>query len=280
MSSDGPDYSRRGFLGALLLLAASRISGAVPAPLPPPGAKPFELFDGLLHRGKPGPRRLGLRPMTWVGNLWRSGKAGEELDEEGVRAALRQLPPDTDAFYLDIEAWPVLNQPAAARQRHVEQLLRVADLARATVPRAQFGFYGLPPAITYWPLVDPARVVEYADWVASNRLLEPLAERVDFILPSLYTFYRDREGWLKYADATLKAARTYRKPVYPFLWNEYHDSNFFLGGRQLDVDAWVEELRFCRAHADGIVLWGGSGEGWSNSAPWWQAVRSEFGLPA
>jgi hypothetical protein len=278
MSSDRPDCTRRALLGGLVLLAGARVLRAEPAlPPPAPAAKRFELFDALLQRGKPNLRRLGLRPMPWVGNIWLSGKAQEALDEAGVRAALKQLPPGTGAFHLDIEAWPLMGQPVDVRARHIEQLLRVADLARELMPRAQFGFYGLPPVITYWPLVD-RRPVEYADWAECNRLLEPLAERVDFILPSLYTFYRDRAGWLKYADATLTAAHAYRKPVYPFLWYEYHDSNPLLRDRPVDTDAWVEELKFCRTRADGIVLWGGDHRGWSESAPWWQAVRTEFGL--
>jgi hypothetical protein len=278
LAGESLNCTRRSLIAALSLLAGARALGAASAlPTSAVGSKRFELFDGLGHRGKPDPRRLGLQPLAWVGNIWLGGKAQETLDEAGVRAALRQLPAGTDAFYLDIEAWPLLGQLGAVRERHVEQLLRVADLARENMPRAQFGFYGLPPVITYWPLVDGKRG-EYTDWIACNRLLEPLAERVDFILPSLYTFYRDRGGWLKYAEATLAAARAYRKPVYPFLWYEYHDSNFLLRGQPVDIDAWIEELKFCRARADGIVFWGGDHRGWSDSAPWWQAVRTEFGL--
>jgi hypothetical protein len=237
----------------------------------------FELFDGLLHRGKPNLRRLGLRPLPWVGNIWRGGGPQDRLEEGGVRTALEQLSPGTDAFYFDIEAWPVLRQPADVRARNIRRLLEVADIARQQMPNAQFGFYGLPPAITYWPLVDE-RPAEYADWLECNRLLEPLAASVDFIFPSLYTFYRDRSGWIKYAEATLTAARQYGKPVYPFLWYEYHDSNPLLRGQELDSNAWIEELQFCRARAHGIVLWGGSESGWSERARWWQAVRAEFRL--
>lgn len=41
---------------------------------------------------------------------------------------------------------------------------------------------------------------------SSNR---QLAEHVDFVAPSLYTFYRDRRGWKRHAKAYIKAARSY-----------------------------------------------------------------------
>lgn len=271
MHNRDPDLSRRRLLAALALAPAASAPGKTPSP--------FQLFDGLLHRGKPQLQYLGLRPIRWVGDVWRAGRSQAQVDEEGVHAALRTVPPGTGALYLDVEAWPVLGQSAAKRAQNIRQLLRVAELTRATLPRAQFGFYGLPPAVTYWPLVED-RPAEYADWLESNRLLEPLAAACDFVLPSLYTFYRDRRGWLKYADATLSAARSYGKPVYPFLWFEYHDSNPLLRGLEVDTDAWLEQLRFCRTRADGLVLWGGYQQGWNANAAWWRAVRGEFGLPS
>ena len=235
----------------------------------------FTLFDALGHRGKPNLQRLGLQPLAWVGHVWRDGVSHDTVDEEGVRLALKQLPRGIQRFYFDIEEWPVGNVSPAVRDETRRKLLQVADLARKYMPSAKFGFYGLPPLITYWPLVEN-RPSELAEWIESNRHLEPLAERVDFILPSLYTLYADRAGWLSFATATIQAARRYGKPVYPFLWYEYHDSNPLLRDHELDNDAWNEELRFCHAHADGIVLWGRVDRGWSESAAWWQSVRREF----
>jgi hypothetical protein len=263
-----PNRTRRLLTTSLAVLAGAGIIE------PAYSLAEFALFDGLGHRGKPNLQRLGLRPLAWVGNIWRDGISHDTVDEEGVRLALKHLPRGIEAFYLDIEAWPVLHVSPAIRDESIRKLLRVADLVRGHMPSAKFGFYGLPPAITYWPLVDN-RPSEYAGWIEANRHMEPLAERVDYIFPSLYTFYVDRPGWLTYANATIKAARHYGKPVYPFLWYQYHDSNSLLRDHEIADDAWNEELRFCHAHADGLVLWGGSG-GWSESAAWWQSVRREF----
>jgi hypothetical protein len=273
MPTETLNRTRRRLAGGLAVLA---VRNARPDALSLPT---FPLFDALGHRGKPNLLRAGLRPLTWVGNLWRTGIAHDGLDHEGVVLALKQLPRGTEAFYIDVETWPILRQPALVRERSIRQLLQVADLARAHVPGAKFGFYGLPPAITYWPLVG-GRTAEYSDWIESNQRLEPLAERVDYIFPSLYTFYADRPGWLAYADATIKAARRFGKPVYPFLWFEYHDSNFSLRHHEVDLDAWTEELQFCHSNADGLVLWGGWESPWKERAAWWQSVRREFRLSA
>lgn len=124
------------------------------------------------------------------------------------------------------------------------------------------------------------RDTSYQQWLATDRAMAPVAQMVDYIFPSLYTFYDDRRGWLRFAAAQLDEARRYGRPVYPFLWFEYQDGNRLLRGRDVDLAAWEEELRFCRTHADGVVLWGGAGLGWSESAPWWQATRRVLDLPA
>jgi hypothetical protein len=263
--------SRRRVAGALVAIAASGLFKSSAA------AGRFKLFDALLHRGKPNLQRLGLEPLPMVWNFWSAGVPHDQVDEAAIARAIRDVPHGTEAFHLDIEDWPVLNVSPATRQQSIRKLTQVAQSVRRLSPRSQFGFYGLAPAITYWPLVDN-RPAEYADWQESNRLLEPLAALTDFVLPSLYTFYTDRRGWLAYAEATIRESRRYGKPVYPFLWYSYHDSNPLLRGHDIDVDAWREELQFCRSKADGIVLWGGYQEGWSESAAWWQAIRSEFKL--
>lgn len=75
------------------------------------------------------------------------------------------------------------------------------------------------------------------------------------------------------ALATLDEARQYGKPIYPFLLNEYVDSNVLLRGQVVKRSAWREELSLCCEHADGVVLWGGSGRACSETADWWLSAR-------
>jgi hypothetical protein len=207
-----------------------------------------------------------------VSNVWRAGAPQTELDEPGLIAAVDQTATAGVKYaFIDIEAWPLLHVAPSIRDASITKLVRATEVVRRHRPDLQFGVYGSPPAVTYWPLVASDHA-GYGEWRDANRALRRVAERVDFILPSLYTFYSDRTDWLKYAGATLDEARSYGKPVYPFLWFEYHNSNRLLGGQELDPAAWEEELRFCRDLADGVVLWGGSGEAWSENAHWWRSA--------
>ena len=104
--------------------------------------------------------------------------------------------------------------------------------------------------------------------------MDELAEHVDIVLPSLYTFYNDPQGWDVFAAALLQSARRYNKPVYAFLWPEFHVSNQFLRGKNLPGNFWRHELEFCRARADGIVIWGGWQEQWDENAEWWLETKS------
>jgi hypothetical protein len=268
-----PNLRRRRLTNGLIALAGIGPASNVI------GQSRFKLFDALLHHGKPDLRRQGFQSLPMVNAIWRPEASHEIVDEPGLRVALAQMPPGTATYFLDIENWPVLKVSPQVRQDSIAKLLNVAQIARRFAPASQFGFYALPPAVTYWPLVED-RPAELADWQKTNRQLEPLADLADCIFPSIYTFYENRRDWLIYATATIRAARRYGKPVYPFLWFEYHDSNILLRGRELDGDAWKEELQFCREHADGIVLWGGYQQPWDDRAQWWQTVRSELHLPA
>ena len=239
--------------------------------------KDFLLFDALLHRGKPNLSRLGITACPPIANIWRKGANRDLIDELGLKIELNNLRQDTPYFFIDIENWPILRVSREERKASISKLIRVAEIAREKLPNSKFGFYGIPPGITYWPLVDH-RPTEYSDWISANEDMMALAEKVDVIMPSLYTFYKDEKGWLTYAKATIDACKKFNKPIYPFLWFEYHDSNFLLRNHEIDTDYWNMQLQFCYDNCNGLILWGGSQRNWSESAAWWKAVMSKFGL--
>jgi len=232
--------------------------------------RPFPVFDGLLYLGKPDLRPQGLVPIVWIGDLWGPGVSKETVDEVRVRSEFERIRNSGGLYYLDIENWPVLSVSGTTRRQNIEKLTRVIDLARHAAPHAQLGFYGILPGITYWPLFR--HDAEYRDWLDGNRALDPLAGHVDAIFPSLYTYYDDLEGWKNYARQTLSEARRYGKPVYVFLWPQFHDSNPDLRGKELPRAFWRSELDLCAQMADGIVLWGGWQGQWDERASWWQEV--------
>jgi hypothetical protein len=236
----------------------------------------FPVFDALEHRGKPNLSRQGLVPMLSVARVWRPGSPKDSVDEAGVLAALEQLPRGADTIYVDIENWPLLGVAENIRSQHVDNYLMTAKIIRRAKPHIRFGFYGIAPLFAYWPIVRQDKE-QLAEWRVANQALRPLADWVDFVLPSLYTYYDNPAGWRQFASATLEEARQYKKPVYPFLWYEYFDGNLLLRGKQVNLADWGDELKLCRERADGIVLWGGYQRNWSDSAGWWKTVLALMG---
>jgi hypothetical protein len=258
------------------LLAALLASATLPS-VTAASAKPqFRIFDGLAHRGKPDLTKYGIEPITPVAHIWRANNSHDTVDELGLALALNRLPTATATIFLDIEVWPLDPADPSVLRASLAKMTTVAQAVRHISPQMKFGFYGAPPIRVYWPILK--HDTSYQQWLSADRTMSPLAMSVDYIFPSLYTFYADPKGWLLFAEAQLQEARQYRKPVYPFLWYQYHDSNRFLRGHEIAADAWEQELRFCRDEADGVVLWGGTGEDWNEGAVWWQKTRQVFNL--
>jgi hypothetical protein len=269
MSDSRPNRTRRWLATSLLALSCGGIgSGRIHAR--GAGAN-FLVFDALLQRGKPNLSRRGLVPMLAVADVWQGKGPQDYVDERGIVAILERLPSDTRTLYVDVENWRLLGVAENVRDQNVQNYLQTARIIRRTRPQIKFGFYGVAPSCVYWPIVRQDQK-SLAEWHDVNRAMRPIAEVVDFVLPSLYTFYDDPAGWRQFASATIDEARQYGKPVYPFLWFEYFDHNPVLRGRQVRLADWREELALCRQHADGMVLWGGYEQDWSESAGWWQAV--------
>jgi hypothetical protein len=262
---------------AAALLPASDFSEAAAIAPGLAGAKEFPVFDALLHMGKPESLTLGMRPIYPVARLWGAMDAQTGFSEQGVVAAVREIPASVRRIFFDIETWPLLDVAPIVRSQSIAHLERVLALTRELRPDLNVGFYAFPPVSTYWPLMLKDKI-GYPAWQETNEQLAGLASRVDALYPSLYTFYDDRKGWLEVASGLVSAARHYGKPVYPFLWFEYHDSNPTLHNHEIAAAAWKEELDFCRSEADGVVLWGGYRERWNPQAAWWQSARQRLHL--
>ena len=164
-------------------------------------------------------------------------------------------------------------------QSTVDKLLSVLSWVKSEAPGVPFGIYGTVPVQDYWRAIRDSASTEFQSWQQDNDQLERISDQVDALFPSLYTFYADRKGWVTYAIAQITEAKRKAKgkPVYAFLWPQYHESNRLLGLRPLDPDYWELELNTVHQHADGVVIWGGWGnngpESWNEEAPWWQVTK-------
>jgi hypothetical protein len=146
---------------------------------------------------------------------------------------------------------------------------------KEAAPSVKVGYYGVPPVRNYWDALQPIDSPKYIAWQKANDRVASIARFADILFPSVYTFYVDEDGWLKYAVKQIQEARRCGggKPVYIFLWNQYHPSDKKLSGKYLPPGYWGMELETARKYADGLVIWGGWPDSWNEAAPWWLETK-------
>ena len=246
--------------------------------------KPFMVFDGTLYAGKPDLSVQGIRPISIAytgqfGGQWYKN-ADNLPDKNLVQQVAREAQAKNFPTVIDIEHWPLDGDPNEVRAS-LSKYMTVLQWFKQAAPGLAVGYYGAPPLRDYWKSLKSPMSKEWASFAKENDQLRPLAGAVDILLPSLYTFYTDRGGWVRYAYAQIAEARRYSngKPVYVFLWPQYHDSNPSLRGAFLPADFWRLQLQMAKQYADGIIIWGGWGPkgrmNWDENAAWWR-VTKEF----
>lgn len=250
------------------------------------GGKSFDVYQNFGFSNMPFDqfKKYNIKPLKLYGHgqLW--VKNDPNLPNEPNIAQVKKMAAasvkNQDVLVsLDIELWsPSIDKPAVT-QNFVRRFSLVADAFHQQAPDIKFGFYAELPQRNYW---DPVRRVqklgnEYAAWQKLNRDLQPIADKVDVIMPSLYTFYKDPEGWRFYAEENIKEARKYGKPVYVYLWPQYSPVSEALIGtaEYMSYDAWKQQLETVYELADGVIIWTpkGTGHTWDTNAPWWRATQ-------
>src|SRR4051812_48012405 len=127
--------SRRQLISGCISLLACQTSIASSA------QNSFLVFDALLHYNKPNLRNFGMQPLPAVANIWRQNVSQQSVDVNGIAAALRLLPAQTDTIFIDIECWPLLQTSATARTASIKKFVQVAEAVRKLRPALKFGFY-------------------------------------------------------------------------------------------------------------------------------------------
>jgi hypothetical protein len=259
---------------ALGVLGAFFAHGGVPAAN---NAKCFQIFEALLFTNKPDLSTQGLKPAAVVApDRWLQPGQSVDLvpDQSSVRIGLRSSGAAAGILVLDQEDWPQQGPPAVVGAS-VSKFLTLLSSVRAVGFSGPVGYYGVIPIIDYWRAIGLPNSKPYQAWQAENDLFQPVADAVDVLFPSLYTFYDDQSGWTKYAIANLSEARRLArgKPIYAFIWPQYHDSNPKLGLTFIPGKFWTLQLQTLAKYADGVVIWGGWQKVWDERSEWWQATR-------
>lgn len=246
--------------------------------------KPFIVFDGTLYSGKPDLSTYGIQPVSVIytsqfGKDWYKN-ADRMPDKDVVQRIGREAQMKNTPVVIDIEHWPLhgaFNQVRSGLSKY----MTVLQWFKEAAPLVEVGYYGAPPLRDYWKSLSSPGSREWAAFAGANDSLNPLANAVDILFPSAYTFYADRGGWVRYAYAQISEAKRLAKgkPVYVFIMPQYHESNPSLKGAYLPADFWRLQLQMAKTYADGVVIWGGWGNKgpakWEDNAAWWK-VTKEF----
>ena len=267
----------------LLFLGATGLAQSIPSP------KPFLVFDGTAFVGKPDISTYGVKPIhiVYAARFWPEGNGMDRLPLKGnVLSAASDADRRGMLTVLDVEQWPLSGVADNQIAIHLSMYQTILEWFREGAPTLQMGYYGRTPIGDYsrailWP-GDP----RYKDWQRENDRIGALAAKVDVLYPSLYTAKPDQQGWVKVAVENIKEARRLAngKPVYVFLWPLYDDNpeteknmiHTYIGS-----EYWTLQLETVKAHADGVIIWGGWDIKknipliWDDSAPWWK-ITKEF----
>lgn len=231
----------------------------------------FSARNAMRFFNMPDTGHLGLPPVpvVYAGQMWpkQASKADPDIDYLTSKTIpdLRSKTTDLDLVIIDIEHWHLADPPPEEIERNISRYISVVDAFRHHMPGTRLGFYGMIPVRNYWAPVK-RQVSALARWHNENRRLQRLADSVDIIFPSLYTFENDLDAWTAYAMANIEQAKQYGKPVHAFLWPQFHKSRHTIG-----APFWRAQLETVYQHADGLVIWSPARgrPRWEPDAAWW-----------
>lgn len=157
--------------------------------------------------------------------------------EDLVRRTVRNPGP----LVLDFETLYLRRATPAVAARRFQKLRTLLDWAHDAVPGRAVGYYGV--------LGNTAP--------AYLGLERSLASREDALFPSLYTFGDDLAAWRAELRRIVAEAAAVApgKPVYAYLWPQYH-GGAARAGRYLTPAHWGYELRTAARLCSGAVVWG------------------------
>ncbi|HEV2815918.1 MAG TPA: hypothetical protein VGW40_01650 [Allosphingosinicella sp.] len=259
-----------------VLLAGSVSTAAQAQSCSRPAPRPFRIFDATAYVGRPDWSRYGIEPIHIVDRgLWPegAGRSGPP-DPALVRRYVESLPRDNAPIVLDIEHYDLTGSDEAARVA-LTDLRRLAATFRAIAPDRQIGFYGIIPIPAFAPAVAGPGSPPHRAWQRQNDRLRSLQGSVTMLFPSAYTDHPDPASWAAAAAGQIcEARRLSSKPVYVFIWPEFHEASP-LRGQYLDAEFWRLQLETAYRLADGVVIFGGYDlqagrpRNWNPRAPWY-----------
>lgn len=291
MKMDYSSFRLGAIIGVLLLSFVSKDHptqksnlGKTPADSTSTEKRDFVVYDGMNFDNKPQEiSEAGMKSIKVIYAASIFGISAKELpgtthlpEKERVQEIARETAEEGySKGVIDIEHWETEGDSEEV-QESVDRLQTVLKWFKEEAPDVEWGYYGEVPIRDYWRAIEPSESDDHREWRRANDRLKMLADDVDILFPSVYTFYDDHERWVAYAKAQISEARRLNpdKPVYVYLWPVYHRSNKKgLAGELIDAEFWELQLETARKYADGIVIYVQSSFDFDSSQPWWKSTE-------
>ncbi len=153
---------------------------------------------------------------------------------------------------------------SAEFKNSINEFSKAIQLAKTLRPNVKWGFYFIP-FTTYYN--------RNTKWMSSNQQIAALLQQCDILFPSVYIYYQDgrftpNDNEAYAADninEALKLGVQFNKPVLPFVWHRYHDSNHTIGLQLVPKDDFrnfitkILTTSYKNKHVDGLIWWGADG---------------------
>jgi hypothetical protein len=121
------------------------------------------------------------------------------------------------------------------------------------------------------------------DWHAAMDHLDPLAEKLDWIMPDLYTSTTDPGHYTSAVSFMVKAAQQqWKKPVYGFVMPFLHQFTQSVEPSAALTEPYFDVmLNTLRNVADGVAIWTSRDfpDKWDSNLPWWKAADNYVDEP-
>ncbi len=242
------------------------------------GKSNFKIYDAMIYRGKPDMQGLGIEPLTLLNHVHLLDKNKDKIKNKISGYYLSNE--IEEVVVINIENWSLATDED--RRVNIPRYTNIVKYVKNLYPDKMIGIYSMYPERNYWASQKDKSSKEYKRWQDNNNALKNISKYADIIMPSIYTYFPDRKGWLKYAKAQIEEARRNypTKLVYPFLWPQYHMSSLLYGGRYIEGDFWRLQLEAVYQYADGVIIWGGWDDKsqqhskWIDGLDWWDETKS------
>jgi hypothetical protein len=143
-------------------------------------------------------------------------------------------------------------------------------------PTLKVGYYSDPPLFDTTAYLN---ATHFAAWKAADDILQPLADSMNYLCPSVYMYRPDTTSYIGYATALITEAKRMAKgkPIYAFVSPHYIGGDS--AGHDVSYNYFASILRAIKnAGADGVVIFAGTyptfgNHAWDSSAGWWTATK-------